>query len=96
VDASGKKLSVASMSEWLDALALTPATALRHVQAAHEKASVKAHELGIAAPSLDANAYDCLWAMAMCLSDYWVSVGPDLEAAAMFAYQYLSDPDKAH
>lgn len=95
IGADGSRMSnVSTMHEYLDAMGLSPEMAHKHVSAAHEKASSKAREKGFSAPSLDVNMWDCYWAMAMMMADYWYTVCGNAETAAMLAYQYLSDPDR--
>lgn len=82
------------MVEFIEILGLTPMKAREMVHAAFEEAKTKASTMGIQAPRLEANEWDCLWCMAMMVADYWITHNGDLKVAAMLAYQYLSDPDK--
>lgn len=82
------------MEEYLEALGVTPKSAERLVKEAYEVARDKGSSMGITAPRLNSNMWDCYWALAMCISDYWVTHDGDLNVAAMLAYQYLSDPDR--
>lgn len=82
------------MEEYLSLLGITPSRAKEMVYRAYEKARAKGNEIGITAPKLDANEWDCYWCLAMCISDYWITHWADLDVAAMIAYQYLSDPDR--
>jgi len=93
VDSEGRRTN-ASMAEWLASLGLTPGLAKSMVGKAHEKACETAKGMGFSAPSAAFNEWDAYWCMAMCLSDYWMTVGNDLQKAAMMAYEYLSDPDR--
>lgn len=90
----GKRIEASSMEDYLSEMGVTADSSHRLVLSAYERAKASARELGFTAPDLDANRYDCLWAVAMVLSDYWHTVCGDLEKAAMIAYEYLSDPDR--
>ena len=84
----------ADMHEYLAMLGVTPTVAKDMVYRAYEKAKPRAAELGVSAPKLTANCWDCYWCMAMCISDYWLTHWGELDIAAELAYQYLSDPDR--
>lgn len=90
----GKRIEASSMEDYLSEMGVTADSSHRLVLSAYERAKASARELGFTAPDLDANRYDCLWAVAMVLSDYWHTVCGDLEKASMIAYEYLSDPDR--
>ena len=64
----------------------------KEVAAAYEKAKREARERGFEAPSLSGeyNKWDMFVTGAMFHSDYWM-MNPD--NAALFVYQFLSDPD---
>ena len=82
------------MHEYLTMLGVTPKSAKAMVQCAYDKARLKGGEINVPAPKLDANEWDCYWALAMMIADYWITHWGDLEVASMLAYQYLSDPDR--
>ncbi len=90
----GKRIEADGMEDYLSGMGISADSANRLVLSAYERAKASARELGFSAPELDANRYDCLWAVAMVLSDYWHTVCGNLEKAAMIAYEYLSDPDR--
>lgn len=85
---------VKNMHDYLAAMGITPEIAHKHIKAAHERASMRAREKGFSAPSLDVNEWDCYWCIAMVMSDYWYTIGGNVEIASMLAYEYLSDPDR--
>lgn len=82
--------------DYLEAKGITPGIAFDKVKKAYENARSKANDLGISTPTLSdkTTMWDCYWCIAMIFSDYWITVGEDVEKASAMAYEYLSDPDK--
>ena len=84
------------MEEYMEEIDISPDKAMRLVENAYESARKSASSLGVSAPSIPnkTNKWDCYYTLAMIFSDYWLTIGDDIEKASMLAYEIISDPDR--
>lgn len=84
------------MPKYMETMGLTAQRCYDMVMNACEKAKEKGASLGISAPSIpqETTIWDAYYSIAMCNSDYWITLSGDQEKAAIMAYEIISDPDK--
>ncbi len=84
------------MVDYMEDMGISPAKAMQLVSTSYENARKDASLKGINAPPLPnkTNEWDCYYTVAMVFSDYWITVGDDIQKASTMAYEILSDPDR--
>lgn len=84
------------MVEYMNEIGVSPQKAYELVQNSYENARKEGGEIGITAPQIPTktNMWDCYYTLSMVFSDYWITVGGDIDKASMLAYEIISDPDK--
>lgn len=84
------------MLDYMKAMNLSARDCYNKIEEAYTRAQGKASALSVTAPPIPeaVNIWDAFYAMAMVISDYWMTINGDMDRASMMAYEVVSDIDR--